>query len=321
MKGFKWRKLGRIFNPQEIKNISWMKEFAQAPSVLLFDEFVRVYFSCRPLPDKNGHYVSYSAYVDFNRFNLFEIINIAVEPILKLGGLGTFDEFGTYPVSVIRDGNATIAYYAGWTRCESVPFNTAIGYAISHDNGNTFVKIGDGPILSYSPEEPFIISGPKIRKFNEQYYLWYIAGKTWVMVNDKPEMCTKIRMAISNDGRNWSKVNRNIIGNTLGDYESQASPDVFYCNGKYHMFFCFWDPTNFRETKWRRIGYAVSKDMLNWERDDTKACIDVSTEGWDSEMIAYPHLFKLDDAIYMLYLGNQIGRYGFGLAQLEGELI
>ena len=57
------------------------------------------------------------------------------------------------------------AYYGGWTRCESVPFNVAIGLGVSSDNGETFDKLGDGPILSYSLDEPFILSGPKIRKF------------------------------------------------------------------------------------------------------------------------------------------------------------
>ena len=64
---FTWKKLGRVFNPQDVSNGDWMKEFAQAPSVLIFDEFVRVYFSCRPLPDSNGQYVSYSAFVDLKR--------------------------------------------------------------------------------------------------------------------------------------------------------------------------------------------------------------------------------------------------------------
>ena len=65
-----------------------------------------------------------------------------------------------------------------------------------------------------------------------------------------------------------------------------------------------------------RIGYAFSDDMINWTRDDSKAGIDVSETGWDSEMIAYPHVFELDKNIYMLYLGNQVGRFGFGLAKL-----
>ena len=46
----------------------------------------------------------------------------------------------------------------------------------------------------------------------------------------------------------------------------------------------------------------------------------MSTEGWDSEMIAYPHVFELDNKVYMLYLGNEVGRFGFGLAELKGYI-
>ena len=91
-------------------------------------------------PDARGQYVSRSAFVDLNRRNLFDVLRIADQPILPLGGLGEFDEFGTYPVSVIRDGNEVRAYYGGWTRCESVPFNVAIGMAISHDDGRRFLE-------------------------------------------------------------------------------------------------------------------------------------------------------------------------------------
>ena len=31
----------------------------------------------------------------------------------------------------------------------------------------------------------------------------------------------------------------------------------------------------------------------------------------------YPHVFKLNDEIYMTYNGNEFGKYGFGLAKLE----
>lgn len=315
---FKWKKLGRIFNPQEIENIPWLNEFAQAPSVLIFEKFIRVYFSCRPLADVKGQYVSYSAFVDLNRSNLFEIINIAKKPILKLGELGTFDEFGTYPTSVIRNGTKVLAYYGGWTRCESVPFNVAIGYAVSHDNGETFSKTGNGPVLSYDIDEPFILSGPKIRRFDDSWYLWYIAGKKWIIDNGKPEPVYKIRMASSQDGINWIKFNKDIIETKLEENECQASPDVFYYKEKYHMFFCYRYSTNYRgKQNGYRIGYASSNDMINWIRDDSKAGIDISDEGWDSEMISYPHVFELDGNIYMMYLGNQVGRFGFGLAQAE----
>ena len=317
---FKWKKLGRVFDPSAFKGKNWLNEFAQAPSVLIFDDIVRVYFSCRPKPDENGLYVSYSAYVDLDRNNLFEILNVAEEPVLKLGELGTFDEFGTYPVSVIRNGNEILAYYAGHTRCESVPFNTAIGVAISNDSGKTFHKPGAGPVLSYSPDEPFGLSGPKIKRFNDLWYLYYIVGRKWIMADGRAELIYRIRMATSTDAINWTKLNKNIIPGKLGENEVQASPDVFFYGGKYHMFFCYMLTPDFRKNKEKsyRIGYAHSDDLVNWHRDDSKAGIDVSEEGWDSEMVAYPHVFELDGNIYMFYLGNQVGRYGFGLAQLEG---
>lgn len=318
---FKWKKLGRIFNPQDMKDIPWLNEFAQAPSVLIFDNYIRVYFSCRPLPDDNGQYVSNTAYIDLNRTNLFEIINIAKEPILKLGDLGTFDEFGIYPTSVIRDGNEMIAYYGGWTRCESVPFNVAVGRAVSYDNGETFTKSGQGPILSYSINEPFIISGPKIRRYDNCWHLWYIAGKKWIENNNRPEPVYRIRMASSADGIHWEKKDRDLIKTKLEEDECQASPDVFFHNNKYHMFFCYRYSLNYRGKEGGyRIGYASSDDMETWIRDDTKAGIDISEEGWDAEMISYPHVFELDGKVFMFYLGNQVGKYGFGLAELEGQL-
>jgi predicted GH43/DUF377 family glycosyl hydrolase len=318
---FKWKKLGIVFNPREIKDRSWLHEFAQAPSVLIFDNFIRVYFSCRPLPDENKQYVSYSAYVDLNRKNILEPMNVSTEPILKLGERGTFDEFGTYPVSVIKHNNNIVAYYGGWTRCESVPFNVGIGVAISKDNGKSFEKMGPGPVLPYSIDEPFVLSGPKIRRFNNCWYLFYIAGRKWLQNEGKPEPVYKIRMATSNDGINWKKHNIDLIESKLEADEAQASPDVFFYNNRYHMFFCYRYSLNFRgKEKGYRIGYAVSDDLVNWFRDDSKAGLEVSEEGWDSEMVSYPHVFELDNKIYMFYLGNQVGRFGFGAAELVNAI-
>jgi len=319
---FRWKKLGKVFTPQEIGGRPWLKEFAQAPATLMFDDFVRIYFSCRPPADENAQYVSYSAYVDLDRRDLFKIRNVAEAPILPLGGLGEFDEFGTYPVSVIRHEGRTRAYYAGWTRCDSVPFNVAIGVAESDDDGRTFRKLGPGPVLGYSQNEPFVLSGPKIRRFGELWYLYYIAGRKWKVVDGRAEPVYKIRVATSPDGLSWKREDRDLIESRVEEDEAQASPDVFFANGRYHMFFCYRHSAHYRgHENGYRIGYAHSDDGLTWRRDDGRVGIDVSAEGWDAEMISYPHVFELDGKIYMAYLGDQVGRYGFGLAELEGRLV
>jgi predicted GH43/DUF377 family glycosyl hydrolase len=316
-----WRKLGKVFDPRTVSGRPWLSAFAQAPATLLFDDRVRFYFSCRPPVDARGQYVSYSAWVDVDRRDLRRILRVAEKPILTLGAVGDFDEFGTYPVSVIRHGAEVRAYYGGWTRCESVPFNVAIGIAVSCDGGDTFERLGRGPLLSYSPDEPFVLSGPKVRRFGNHWYLWYIAGRKWKLVHGRQEPVYKIRMATSTDGLRWTKEHRDLVVSRVEEDEAQASPDVTYANGMYHMFFCYRYSANYRGREFGyRIGYAWSRDLHNWEREDGRAGLAVGDEGWDAEMVSYPHVFELDGATYMAYLGNQVGREGFGLAVLDGEL-
>jgi predicted GH43/DUF377 family glycosyl hydrolase len=319
-----WKKQGLLFDPTLIADRpDWMVSFAQAPNVIIFDDFVRVYFCCRPAPDAHMQFVSYCAFVDLARNDLFTVKALSTKPVLALGGLGNFDEFGTYPVSVMRDGDDVVAFYGGWSRCESVPFNISLGLARSKDGGVSFEKYGTGPILSHSPDEPFVVTSPKIRKYGDIWYLAYTAGRRWILAEDgRPEIIYKLRMATSKDGINWIKQNTDIVENKLGDEEAQACPDIFLANGKYHLFFCFREGLDFRDNRARsyRIGYASSKDLLNWKRDDSYINLDVSETGWDSEMVAYPTVFELDGSIYMMYAGNGNGRTGIGLAKMEGEL-
>ncbi|MFZ4478454.1 MAG: hypothetical protein ACOYNZ_01025 [Rhodoferax sp.] len=322
--GSKWEKMGLLFDPMQVADRPvWMLSFAQAPNVIVFDEFVRVYFCCRPAPDSNMQFVSYCAFVDLARNDLFQVRGLSKQPVLELGELGTFDEFGTYPVSVMREGNDIVAIYGGWSRCESVPFNISLGLARSIDGGVSFTKFGSGPVLSHSPDEPFVVTSPKIRKYGDAWYLAYTAGKRWILGEaGRPEIIYKLRMATSKDGINWTKQNIDIVDSKLGNDEAQACPDIFFVNGRYHMFFCYREGLDFRDNRARsyRIGYASSTDLKSWERDDSIVDLDISDTGWDSEMVAYPTVFELDGSIYMIYAGNGNGRTGFGLARLMGEL-
>ncbi|HKM03053.1 MAG TPA: hypothetical protein VJZ04_00410 [Lachnospiraceae bacterium] len=315
---FNWKKLGKIFDPLEQKDKNWMEIYAQSPNAIVFDNYIRVYFSSRAKADTNGQFISRLGYIDLDKNNLFNVLKVCENPILPLGERGTFDEFGTYPVSVIKDDKKINAYYAGWTRCESVPFNAAIGLATSFDGGNTFKKVGQGPILSYTPNEPFVLGSPRIKKFNGTYYLWYSAGIQWVKTEDTPQPVYKIRLATSTDGLNWIKEEKNLIESVLEENECQASAEVIYYKEKYHMFFSYRYNLGYREeNRGYRIGYAHSKDLKNWFRDDSKAGIDKSDNGWDNESVSYPSIFELDNKLYMFYQGNGIGQNGFGIARLE----
>ena len=322
---YQWDKLGLIFNPAlDEERPNWRWNFAQGQNALIFKDFVRVYFCTRENPNELGQTVSRVAFVDLDRGNLKNVIKVSQKPVLELGSIGSFDEFGTYPFCPIRVNDLIYGYYGGVTRCESTPFNVAIGLAISEDNGLTFRKLGIGPILSYSFDEPFVVCSPKVRFYQGRYFMFYSSGTQWIKGDERPEICYKLRMAVSKDGVNWEKLHKNIIVDKLGQDEAQACGDVIFKNGIYHMFFCYRKSLDFRRNKENtyKIGYAHSTDLLHWERNDDKVGISTSESDhdFDNEMVAYPNVFELDGNFYMLYLGNEVGKFGFGMAKLKGDL-
>lgn len=315
-----WEKLGHVFSPDNSSSPSWMVEFAQAPNALVLHDRIRVYFTSRPPRDDAGQYVSRVGYIDVDKADPCRILGIADEPVIELGGAGSFDQHGTYPFSVVRVKDQVSAVYGGWSRCSSVPFDVSLGLARANINDLKFKKVGVGPILTKSQFEPFVISSPKLRYFDDKYFLFYIAGSKWIC-KENPDPIYSIRMAISPDGEKWQKQNRSIISNVLGDSEAQASPDVFYFNGYYHMLFCYRYGTDFRnKERGYRIGYAYSDDLLNWTRNDSISNLSTSPTGWDSEDISYPNVVQVDENLYCFYLGNQVGRSGFGVARLKIKL-
>jgi len=315
----KWKKLGKIFDPTEHKLPNDCEEFAQSPQALVFDDFVRIYFSTRQ-KDKNGKFLSHVAFVDFDK-DFKNIQKISSQPVIDLGKLGCYDEHGIFPFNVVRNNDKILGYISGWTRRVSVSIETSIGVSVSSNNGNAFKRVGDGPILTSSLDEPFLVGDPFVAVFNGIYYMWYIYGTKWIQENEKdtPERIYKIGYATSKDGISWQKQNIKLIDNRLNANECQALPSVIYHQEKYHMMFCYREACDFRKNSRNayRIGYAYSKDLINWVRDDENIGIELSKNDWDSEMMCYPQIFHCNDKVYLLYNGNKFGRYGFGLAVLE----
>ena len=93
-----------------------------------------------------------------------------------------------------------------------------------------------------------------------------------------------------------------------------SHPTVWFDGIDYHMWFSY--RSGLRDQTYR-IGYAVSSDGIGWERDLVSSGIDVSSNGWDSEMIEYPYVFEHNGQVFMLYNGNGYGKTGFGLALLD----
>jgi len=314
----RWIKHGLIFDPTRHALPEGCPQFAQAPQALVFDDFVRIYFSTRAV-DASGKFLSHVAFVDVRK-NLREIVAVSTHSVIPLGELGCFDEHGIFPMNVVRHGEEIYGYTCGWNRRASVSVDTAIGLAISRDQGLSFQRIGPGPVLSASLKEPCLVGDAFVRIIGGVFHMWYIFGTGWKVyaAGAAPDRTYKIGHAVSHDGVRWVKEEaRQLIPDRLGPAESQALPSVVSIGARHHMFFCYRESYDFRRGQGRgyRIGHAWSEDLSNWSRDDGPF-LEGTPGGWDSDMQCYPHAFECDGGIYLLYNGNEFGRHGFGLAEL-----
>lgn len=320
-----WKKIGKIVDPTIQQLPNGCKEFAQSPQTIVFDDFVRIYFSTRKR-DEKGEYLSLISFIDMD-LEMKTILNFSNNDVISLGKLGTFDEHGIFPINPFKDDNGKIyAFTCGWNRRKSVPVETSIGLVISNNQGETFERIGNGPIVSATLNEPVLVGDAFVQKYDDIYHMWYIFGTKWIpsAENEPVARVYKIAHATSTDMIHWDKEEGiQIVDDVLNENECQALPTVIKIKNTYHMYFCFREATDFRNNPNRgyRIGYAFSNDLKNWNRNDSLGGFFKSNEAndWDNQMQCYPHIFSIKSKVYMLYNGNEFGKYGFGIAELLSD--
>jgi predicted GH43/DUF377 family glycosyl hydrolase len=309
---FSWQKRGRIFASSG--QHPWMMSHNQNPCALVLADRIRVYFTCRPGPDPRGYFSSVTSFVEIDRQDPMKILRIHDRPILELGGLGAFDQFGLMPGAVLPVGDEVWMYYVGWMRCEGAPYSHAIGLAISRDGGVTFRRYAEGPLFSRTPTEPFLQNSPTVTIINGKFHMWYSSGIKWLMHEGRPESVYVLMHAVSDDGIHWQREGTPCITSHTPN-ECQTNPSLLELDGAYHLWFCHRLGTDFRnKAGGYRMGYATSTDLVHWTRRDEASSLDPSPEGWDSEMVCYPYVFPYGEELWMLYSGNHFGRDGFGLA-------
>ena len=302
-----WRKLGRVAEPN--RDLPWNRTHMSLPTVdVLGPGRVRVYFGGRD--DKNRSQIGY---VEFDPADPRRTLRRCDRPVLTLGELGTFDDNGVMPCSVVRDGADVLLYYVGWNPRSTVRFSFYSGLAISKDGGETFRRYSRAPILERTDREPFVNASPMVIRDGDLWRMYYVSGEGWIHP-DLPKY--DIKYAESRDGRIWRRDGRAVIGFGLAGEHALARPCVVKDGSVYRMWFSKKGADASLGQNYR-MGYAESSDGINFVRSDERAGIDVSPSGWDSEMICYGFVFDYEGRKFMAYNGNTYGRDGFGLAVAE----
>lgn len=300
----KWEKKGLIFCAN--KEYDWMYSHAMIPTPILINEkTLRVYCT---FCDKEGR--GRVGFVDIDSFNPKKIINISKEPIVDIGLPGTFDENGSVVCSVLKEKDKYYLYYVGFEIGTKIRYRLLTGLALG-DDGLNFKKIKKTPVLERTDKEIYFRCGPFVLFEENKFKLWYVGGSDWEIIDDKMMPVYRIKYAESEDGIHWPEESILCIDIENENEHGFGRPYVIKDKNIYKMFYSIRV-----KHKGYRLGYAESVDGIHWERKDNEIGIDVSENGWDSEMICYSAVINIHGKTYMFYNGNEFGKTGFGYAEL-----
>jgi hypothetical protein len=272
---------------------------------------LRVYCTSRDALNR-----SHIVWVDLDPQHQFAVDCIGQEPVLEPGEAGLFDDSGVAMGCLLTIAGVEHLYYLGWNLKVTVPWLNSIGLAVQSPGANRFVKYSRAPILDRSNEDPFSISYPSVLLDEGVYRMWYGSNLRWGKT--EREMDHVIKYGESSDGIHWRRSGDIAVALEHPNEYALSKPLVLKRGAaSYVMYYSY---RGNGEISSYRIGHAVSKDGYSWSRRDADTGIDVSPQGWDSEMICYPFVFDYLGHTYMLYNGNGYGRTGFGLAKLQDHV-
>jgi hypothetical protein len=234
------------------------------------------------------------------------------EPVLRPGALGAFDDSGVTMSCIAKAEVGTLLFYTGWTLGVTVPFYFYAGLALRAPGDRVFRRVSAAPLLERNPEDAYLTASPWVLNDDGTWRMWYVSCTRWEMHADGPRHYYNLRYADSEDGIHWRRSARPAIDFADDDEYAISRPCVVREDGRYRMWFAARGDSY-------RLGYAESVDAVNWERDDTQAGLLPAQDGWDSEMLAYPVVYELDERKYLLYNGNGYGRSGIGYATADTE--
>ncbi len=293
---------GIIFKPK--KSFNWSFSHCMLPTVFKKNNStIRIFFGSR-----NKNNISSIGFVDMKYKNKkFYTIKYSTKPVLKPGLLGSFDDNGVLPSSIIKKNKLYYMFYIGWRPSVTTRYSLIAGLATSK-NLNLFKRYKKSPILNLNDKEPYqILTAPTVIKKDKMFYMWYVSCNKW---RNRDFPYYDIKFATSKNLIKWNQTGISCIRLKKGE-RAVARPFVIYEKNLFKMWYCYE-----KKTDGYKIGYGESSDGINWIRKDNEIKFIGNFEG-NEKMKAYPNLIKINKETFIFYNGNNYGEKGIFCARLE----
>jgi len=301
-----WKKLGLLYAPSG-KNChpKLISHAANPLAVYLEDDVYRIFFSGRDINNRSS-----VGAVDIDIVKR-KIVQKHFNPFFIHGNEGSFYQDGVSIGNCYEVDGVKYMLFMGWQNTTNSHWRGDIGRLIVKPDLTLELDKGT-PFIGIDTVVPIRLSYHWVLKDEvEGYKMWYGSTTTWDAGNG--EMLHVINYASSLDGHNWQRQGL-CIPYEINKAQAFSRPTVIGNSQQgYQMWFSYRSGSGEKY----RIGYAFSQDGSKCELALESSGINISSEGWDSEMIEYPFVFNHKGEYYMLYNGNGYGKTGFGLAILE----
>lgn len=301
-----WRKLGLLYAPQGGQRHPKLLTHAANPlPVLLEGDVYRVFFSGRDAVNRSS-----VGAVDIDLVKR-RVVREHHAPFFEHGPEGSFYADGVSIGNCYDTPSGRYMLFMGWQNPPHAHWRGEVGrLRVGADLGLSLD--GSGPFMPLDAVDAVSLSYPWVMRDDAGagYTMWYGSTLDWDAGNG--EMVHVINGASSTDGNHWQKTGL-AVPFAVGTAQAFSRPTVLRDAAGWRMWFSYRSGAG--ETY--RIGHATSADGRAWQLRLENAGIDVSDEGWDSEMIEYPFVLAHGGECYMLYNGNGYGQSGFGLAVLS----
>lgn len=295
-----WKEKGIIFKNL---NLSWSKSHAMLPTILkLNKDIFRIFFGTRNIKNQSS-----IGFIDFN-LKTFKVVNKSSKPVLEKGDLGSFDDNGVLPSSIIKFNKKTFLFYIGWKPGSTTRYSLIAGLSYSNKLRGKFIKNQKSQILHCNKDEPYsILTAPTVVKEKNYFYMWYVSCNKWI---NKDLPTYDIKFAKSKNLIHWLQTGKVCIKLKKNE-RAVARPFVIKEKNIFKMWYSYE-----KFNGGYQIGYAESKNGLNWKRLDNK----IKFRGnviLNDQMRAYSVIVQHNKNHYMFYNGNGYGKFGIHLAQLD----
>ena len=303
--GRRWRKKGLIYSP--LRDGGWRDNSALTPTpLLLSDDTIRIYTSFRD-PDGIGRI----GYVDVDADNPASVIGVSEAPVLDIGKDGMFDDNGVILGDVVRVEEKVYLYYVGFQKVLKAKFLAYSGLAVSDDNGDSFARIQQTPVMDRHQEGLYIRAIHSVIYEPGLFRVWYSVGCSWQTVDGVGKPAYEIYYAESKDGITFERGGISCLENDSANLEYRIGrPRVRKDGDRYAMNFTY----GTTDGKYLS-GYASSSDGIHWDRNDSELGLELSEDGWDSKHLCYPAEISVGEIKFVFYNGNNMGEEGFGWAE------